>query len=327
MDISFTCTQCGQNIVIDEAGAGMSVQCPSCSLSLEVPGLQAGKAQPGRLDQRPSGNRFYLYLEDRVSGPFTQRTMQCKLSSGRLDPETSCSCGEGEPRMRIRDLQELMEPYVHDFDEEALRSLLRMPEEPTHQWVEMRVRSLSGPLHVQANTLNEARTVSARLIAFNGLLRIMEELLIYERLGFKTTTPPPSLAIADLIGYRDERIVRCLELEFVDREQKLSGLLSSKARANSMLKLLGTIEKYQAQIEDHGALEALKESVFVRANHLLLDSELESAKADDLAGENKRAIRSLAKSLAWANNLKVDDDFAAKVHRASEWLGNLKSRN
>ena len=47
----------------------------------------------------------------RVSGPFTQRTMQCKLSSGRLDPETSCLCGEGEPRMRVRELHELMAPY------------------------------------------------------------------------------------------------------------------------------------------------------------------------------------------------------------------------
>jgi hypothetical protein len=325
MDISFTCTKCGQKILIDEAGAGMSVPCPTCDLSLEVPGLQAAESHSKQLDQQPSTNRYYLYLKDRACGPFTQRTMQCKLLSGRLDPETPCSCGEGGPRMKVRDLRYLMASYVHDFDEEALKSLLRIPDPPTHEWVQTRVKSLSGPIQVQENTLNEARAVPGRLIASNSLLRVMEELLIYERLGFKTTTPHPSLVIADLIGHRDERIVRCLELEFADREQKLSGLPSSRAQANSMLKLLGTIEKYQAQIEDRGSLDALKRSVFIRANHLRLDSELEAAKANDLSGENKKAVRSLAKTLAWATSFKVDDDFAKKVRRASEWLNSLKS--
>ena len=94
-----------------------------------------------------------------------------------------------------------------------------------------------------------------------------------------------------------------------------------------MLKLLGLIEKYQAQIEDHGSLDNLKRSVFARANHLHLDSELESAKAADLSGENKKAVRSLANALAWPSNLKVDDDFAEKLRSASEWLSNLKSRS
>jgi len=30
MDISFNCDQCGQNIVIEEAGAGLQVECPKC---------------------------------------------------------------------------------------------------------------------------------------------------------------------------------------------------------------------------------------------------------------------------------------------------------
>jgi predicted RNA-binding Zn-ribbon protein involved in translation (DUF1610 family) len=37
MDISFHCTKCGQHIAIDEAGAGMKVDCPSCKQSLIVP--------------------------------------------------------------------------------------------------------------------------------------------------------------------------------------------------------------------------------------------------------------------------------------------------
>jgi len=37
MDISFSCGTCGQNIVIDEAGAGQIVECPKCNQSLKVP--------------------------------------------------------------------------------------------------------------------------------------------------------------------------------------------------------------------------------------------------------------------------------------------------
>jgi hypothetical protein len=37
-DISFDCFKCGQNIVIDEAGAGLQVNCPKCQTVLTVPG-------------------------------------------------------------------------------------------------------------------------------------------------------------------------------------------------------------------------------------------------------------------------------------------------
>ncbi len=37
MDITFDCNKCGQHIAIDEAGAGMVVNCPSCEASLKVP--------------------------------------------------------------------------------------------------------------------------------------------------------------------------------------------------------------------------------------------------------------------------------------------------
>jgi hypothetical protein len=49
-------------------------------------------------------------------------------------------------------------------------------------------------------------------------------------------------------------------------------------------------------------------------------------RARALFGENKKVVRSLAKALAWASNVKVDDEFAEKVRSASEWLANLKPR-
>jgi len=41
MDIKFNCAGCGTHIVIDEAGAGMAVQCPKCGASLNVPKIDS----------------------------------------------------------------------------------------------------------------------------------------------------------------------------------------------------------------------------------------------------------------------------------------------
>ena len=44
MDITFTC-KCGQEIVIDEAGAGITVDCPGCGKPVYVPSKQPPKAK------------------------------------------------------------------------------------------------------------------------------------------------------------------------------------------------------------------------------------------------------------------------------------------
>ena len=39
MDITFSCEKCGQNIVVDEAGAGITVDCPRCGRPVYVPSI------------------------------------------------------------------------------------------------------------------------------------------------------------------------------------------------------------------------------------------------------------------------------------------------
>ena len=46
MDITFNCDKCGQQIVIDEAGAGLGVECPKCGQPLEVPHMSKPPAVP-----------------------------------------------------------------------------------------------------------------------------------------------------------------------------------------------------------------------------------------------------------------------------------------
>ena len=46
MDIAFNCDKCGQHIVIDAAGAGMTVPCPSCNENLIVPTKRKAVKKP-----------------------------------------------------------------------------------------------------------------------------------------------------------------------------------------------------------------------------------------------------------------------------------------
>lgn len=37
MDISFTCDKCGKNLAIDDAAAGITIDCPECGKAVYVP--------------------------------------------------------------------------------------------------------------------------------------------------------------------------------------------------------------------------------------------------------------------------------------------------
>ncbi len=49
MDISFDCDSCGEHLVIDEAGTGLTVQCPQCGQDLSVPKAVHTDANPPRV--------------------------------------------------------------------------------------------------------------------------------------------------------------------------------------------------------------------------------------------------------------------------------------
>jgi predicted RNA-binding Zn-ribbon protein involved in translation (DUF1610 family) len=55
MDITFSCTNCGQNLEINENGAGASIDCPKCGKPVYVPSRAAKVTQeePVRVAVRP----------------------------------------------------------------------------------------------------------------------------------------------------------------------------------------------------------------------------------------------------------------------------------
>jgi DNA-directed RNA polymerase subunit RPC12/RpoP len=67
MDIEFDCSKCGQNIVIDAAGAGLTVQCPKCNRSVVVPSPKLIKFNCSKCGQRLSVDETSAGVEVRCS--------------------------------------------------------------------------------------------------------------------------------------------------------------------------------------------------------------------------------------------------------------------
>ena len=110
MDISFNCSSCGTHILIDEAGAGMSVQCPKCNQSLTVPTASAGDLPaipvpsspvapnciytlfrgrgPSKLTQIIGAKYFYRTPSQTVEGPFNKLEMRGLMRKKVVEPET-----------------------------------------------------------------------------------------------------------------------------------------------------------------------------------------------------------------------------------------------
>jgi tetratricopeptide (TPR) repeat protein len=55
-DIKFNCAGCGTHIVIDEAGAGMSVPCPTCGASLIVPPVESPAVADENIQVKEDGS-------------------------------------------------------------------------------------------------------------------------------------------------------------------------------------------------------------------------------------------------------------------------------
>ncbi|HVM61553.1 MAG TPA: hypothetical protein VMV72_11885 [Verrucomicrobiae bacterium] len=57
MDISFTCGNCGKKLVIDDAGAGITIDCPDCGKPVYVPTAAPPpkpKDPPARVEPKPA---------------------------------------------------------------------------------------------------------------------------------------------------------------------------------------------------------------------------------------------------------------------------------
>jgi DNA-directed RNA polymerase subunit RPC12/RpoP len=70
MDITFNCDKCGQQIAIDEAGAGLATDCPKCGQPITVPSPEQlpkpAKSAPVRVVARPSNTKLCPFCAETI---------------------------------------------------------------------------------------------------------------------------------------------------------------------------------------------------------------------------------------------------------------------
>ena len=83
MDIKFNCTGCGTHLVIDAAGAGTTVPCPTCGQSLTVPPAAAFEA--GKADTTPAKPEQALDFREIIQSAIVSAARE--IESGILDDD------------------------------------------------------------------------------------------------------------------------------------------------------------------------------------------------------------------------------------------------
>jgi len=129
MDITFNCTSCGQHVVIDEAGAGLAVQCPGCGESITVPNTSQADSPPAstasELDPALLYTLFrgrgpakltqisgakYFYRKQTVEGPFNKLEMRGLMRKKIVEPETMVLCPATQTWLPCERYPELPKP-------------------------------------------------------------------------------------------------------------------------------------------------------------------------------------------------------------------------
>jgi predicted Zn finger-like uncharacterized protein len=149
MDISFNCSSCGTHILIDEAGAGMSVQCPKCNRLLTVPTASAVDSPaipvpsspvapnciytlfrgrgPSKLTQIIGAQYFHRTPNQTVEGPFNKLEMRGLIRKKIVEPETMILCPATKQWLPCERFPELPKPACNKllhFEKDARFSAL-----------------------------------------------------------------------------------------------------------------------------------------------------------------------------------------------------------
>src|SRR6266496_6190644 len=92
MDIGFNCPLCGQHLSVEERGAGMTVNCPSCKGQIEIPFTTAPQAptisvpMPQNRMEKHKRSKYAIYVSKNSEqiGPFTKKELREAVRSGTI---------------------------------------------------------------------------------------------------------------------------------------------------------------------------------------------------------------------------------------------------
>ena len=124
MDITFSCSHCGQQLFVDECGAGLSLPCPKCGENLPIPvappvkatgssersaasgskSSSAAVSSPQTFQHRPGKDVFHISTAGKVKGPYTLQELAELYYRGLVLSETVYSKNKSEHWHPISDI-------------------------------------------------------------------------------------------------------------------------------------------------------------------------------------------------------------------------------
>ena len=93
--IEFNCGNCGQWLSVDEEGTGLTVPCPKCHTSLLVPASNDAEQRSSTTVSSQGAAGFYVFLNREAKGPYTLAQIRSMWIAGDITNETPY-CEEGE---------------------------------------------------------------------------------------------------------------------------------------------------------------------------------------------------------------------------------------
>ena len=131
MDIIFDCPKCGQELVVDSAGAGTEIECPSCGETITIP-QESAKPAPGGtiITGQPSSaitSSAAAKVEKHLKVPL--RDKPSELLVKKTQPQAIVTKGTGK-RVCVRTIRHAGSvEFGHDkFDEKVTEFLSEIGE-------------------------------------------------------------------------------------------------------------------------------------------------------------------------------------------------------
>lgn len=124
MDITFSCSSCGQQLAVDETGAGLSLPCPKCGQNLPIPAIptvnKTGSAKPSAVSggksssgavsapqafqHGPGKDVFHISFDGKIKGPYTLQELAELYYRGIVQPDTVYSKNNSDHWHPISDI-------------------------------------------------------------------------------------------------------------------------------------------------------------------------------------------------------------------------------
>lgn len=155
------------------------------------------------------------------------------------------------------------------------------------------------------------KTLDTRLSRCELVIEHAQALMKYERLGIKTTNPPPSVIASTYQAKRKEIMIQGLLDEARKTMGKVEVVTSPKSKINLLSKLLLLIREHKSKIPSDKQIDELEKRVATTISQVQLGAYLEEARKAEFKGNRKRALDQYYEALYFLKHDEVDDTLQA----------------